>query len=78
MQRSRGQGSRPGDVRAGSAMSDPTLPHCERCAGRPGSDDAIADGCRCPVLDSGHGHADWVVIAGDCPLHGFTVEVGDD
>ena len=41
---------------------------------QPGSDEAVAHGCTCPVLDNGHGkgRADgrfWV--NGDCPLHGF-------
>lgn len=42
----------------------------------PGSRAAIARGCRCPVLDNGHGNVEaakarggfWVFI--DCPLHG--------
>lgn len=40
----------------------------------PGSPAAIAAGCRCPVLDNGHGRGSgwgpgefW--ISGDCPLH---------
>lgn len=40
----------------------------------PGSDEAIAQGCTCPVLDNGHGNEElgkergfW--ISGDCPLH---------
>lgn len=40
---------------------------------QPGSDAAIEAGCRCPVLDNGHG---WgyitegqYVISGDCPMH---------
>jgi hypothetical protein len=41
----------------------------------PGSDEALAQGCRCPVLDNNHGlhapwHGDWWVRS-DCPLHGF-------
>lgn len=44
-------------------------------APKPGSDEAVALGCACPVLDNGHGkgRADgnfWV--NGDCPLHGFS------
>ena len=38
----------------------------------PGSDEAIALGCTCPVLDNGHGKRTdglfW--ICEDCPLHG--------
>lgn len=45
----------------------------------PGSDQAIENGCTCPVLDNGHGkghlgdggkYGYWV--NGDCPLHGQT------
>lgn len=44
-------------------------------APKPGSDEAVALGCTCPVLDNGRGkgRADgnfWV--NGDCPLHGFS------
>ena len=37
----------------------------------PGSDEAIALGCTCPVLDNGHGRGSgpfWITV--DCPLHG--------
>ena len=41
----------------------------------PGSDEALTAGCKCPVLDNGHGTGSgwgpgkfWV--NGDCPLHG--------
>ena len=41
----------------------------------PGSDKAIKRGCKCPVLDNGHGNKElgrirgfW--ISGDCPIHG--------
>lgn len=37
----------------------------------PGSDEALDQGCRCPVLDNSHGRGPgpfW--INGDCPLHG--------
>ena len=45
----------------------------------PGSDEAVKAGCRCPVLDNGHGRGrggdgekyGWV-MNGDCPLHGLT------
>ena len=47
----------------------------------PGSDEAIAAGCACPVMDNGHGRGylggvqddtgqTVFVISGDCPLHG--------
>jgi len=46
----------------------------------PGSDEAIAQGCKCPVLDNGHGKgsgraidgrpAFW--ISGECPIHNWT------
>lgn len=40
----------------------------------PGSDEALGQGCTCPVLDNGHGRhwdmafAGWVYNM-DCPLH---------
>lgn len=40
----------------------------------PGSDKALAGGCRCPVLDNAHGRGYFAgtgfVIVEDCPLHG--------
>lgn len=46
----------------------------------PGSDEAIAQGCTCPVLDNGHGrgcgreidgrHVFW--INSECPIHNWT------
>lgn len=41
----------------------------------PGSDEAIAKNCSCPVLDNGHGHGYMgqegiFVMTVDCPLHG--------
>jgi hypothetical protein len=43
----------------------------------PGGDQALEQGCRCPVLDNGHGNVDlardrggWHIVS-DCPLHGF-------
>jgi hypothetical protein len=42
----------------------------------PGSDDAIALGCKCPVLDNGHGRGayikdgEWIFwYSTDCELH---------
>lgn len=45
----------------------------------PGSDEAIAMGCTCPVLDNGHGNERLgkergFVISCDCPIHGIEVE----
>lgn len=42
----------------------------------PGSDEALQAGCRCPVMDNGHGagymgQAGIFVMNLDCPLHGF-------
>lgn len=52
---------------------------------KPGSDEARAAGCKCPVLDNGHGHHPYRgwdengqglwAIRGDCPIHGW--EQGD-
>ena len=52
----------------------------------PGSDEAIAAGCTCPVIDNGHGRGCMggvtddkgqtvFVISGGCPLHGIAVAV---
>jgi hypothetical protein len=40
----------------------------------PGSDEAVARGCRCPVIDNGRGRGymgqpDIFVLSADCPLH---------
>ena len=51
----------------------------------PGSDEAIASGCTCPVMDNGHGRGylggvtdeqgqTVFVIRLDCPLHGKKAE----
>ena len=51
----------------------------------PGSDEAIAAGCTCPVIDNGYGRGCMggvkdeqgrtvFVISGDCPLHGIVEE----
>lgn len=48
---------------------------------KPGSDEAIADGCKCPVLNNGHGRGHlgeggkfgWWVNE-NCPIHGTAVE----
>jgi hypothetical protein len=45
---------------------------------KPGSDEAIAQGCECPVMDNGHDrgycqdeNGEWIfVVNADCPLHG--------
>lgn len=43
----------------------------------PGSDQALKQGCKCPVIDNGHGagylgdgHKFGWVVSGDCPMHG--------
>lgn len=40
----------------------------------PGSDEALDNGCECPIIDNGHGRGhmgtDEYVINFDCPLHG--------
>lgn len=42
----------------------------------PGSDEAIGQGCTCPVLDNSHGKGAYkgregeFIISLDCPLHG--------
>lgn len=40
----------------------------------PGSDEAIDEGCTCPVLDNSHGEGymgtDRYVVSFDCPIHG--------
>jgi hypothetical protein len=38
----------------------------------PGSDEAIKQGCTCPVLDNAHGKGSYrggFFITADCPLH---------
>lgn len=37
----------------------------------PGSNEAISQGCTCPVLDNGHGRRNdgWFVMSIGCPLH---------
>lgn len=54
----------------------------------PGSDEALALGCRCPVLDNSYGKGylcsgNVFVMSNDCPLHGSkhsveTKEIGDE
>ena len=46
----------------------------------PGSDEALALGCTCPVLDNGHGKGfmgieGYYVIAEGCPLHPMPVSL---
>jgi hypothetical protein len=50
----------------------------------PGSDEAIAQGCTCPVLDNGRGRGAYQVdgkwqfwINADCPLHGLATPSRD-
>jgi len=51
-------------------------------APNPGSDEAIEQGCTCPVLDNAHGEGmlglDMFVIAEGCPLHEMPQEEDDD
>ena len=50
----------------------------------PGSDEALAQGCRCPVLDNGHGKgilwggkpSFWITKG--CPLHDTTERTESD
>ena len=49
----------------------------------PGSDYALDNGCRCPVLDNAHGRgyrgdSDVFVISQSCPLHGDFPDSEDD
>lgn len=55
----------------------------------PGSDEALALGCRCPVLDNSHGKGAWGYpvdesgkpsfwINENCPLHGRPAKEGDE
>ena len=58
----------------------------------PGSNEALARGCKCPVLDNAHGRGvPWPRTDGrdpveypsfwthpDCPLHGSREEAGDE
>jgi hypothetical protein len=46
----------------------------------PGSDEAIAIGCKCPVIDNSHGKGVYILDSGvpafwiteDCPIHAIT------
>lgn len=60
-------------------MSTKTIPN-------PGSDEALDAGCRCAVLDNGHGRGAYggvkgpdgkpmFWISGDCPLHADKADV---
>lgn len=47
--------------------------------GNPGSDEAIARGCKCAVLDNAHGKGlrgdpRYFSIMEDCPLHGLKLK----
>lgn len=49
----------------------------------PGSKEAVAAGCQCPVMDNGHGRGAYVDQNGDpvfwfnmnCPLHGDVEQI---
>ncbi len=49
-------------------MPDPTIHDCPTCHMQPGSDTARDEGCTCPVLDNGRGHAPWLVCDAACPV----------
>lgn len=43
----------------------------------PGSDEAIKQGCTCPVLDNNHGKGfskNMFYMSMDCPLHGIKLD----
>ena len=40
----------------------------------PGSDNAIAQGCKCPILDNQEMPDDKKWVNGDCPLHGLKTD----
>lgn len=55
----------------------------------PGSDEAIEQGCTCPVMDNAHGkgfslpHGDGTTstnfwVSADCPLHGVAPKAGEE
>jgi hypothetical protein len=55
-------------------VTEPVKPH-------PGSDEAVAEGCQCPVLDNNHGRRapyppDGWWITGGCPVHAPLKEGG--
>jgi hypothetical protein len=60
------------------SSTTPPGPGQPRHVPNPGSDEAIAAGCTCPVMDNGHGAGyGWAIgytrafwITEDCPLHG--------
>jgi len=63
-----------------SALSDDEDREVMRAKFNPGSYEATAAGCRCPILDNNHGMwkpwpGDWWVN-GDCPLHGVVSAEG--
>lgn len=53
-------------------------------APNPGSDEALDQGCTCPVLDNGHGRGMgdpdslcfWISL--DCPLHGVAASAAKE
>lgn len=48
----------------------------------PGSDEALALGCRCPVLDNGHGKGmlglGMYILAAGCPVHPIVTDEEPD
>jgi hypothetical protein len=50
-------------------------------APNPGSDEAIEQGCTCPIIDNGHGRGsyygkDTFIVTKGCPLHDDRGETG--
>lgn len=56
------------------------------CKYPPGAKEAIAAGCKCPVLDNGHGQGAYIDQDGspvfwfnfDCPLHGDDEQINPE
>ena len=62
-------------LRAVREMADDPIPANDTKKPNPGSDEAVAQGCSCPVLDNGrgkgaYGRSDQFWIAENCTLHG--------
>lgn len=61
-------------------MNRLTMPDTEKDdVPKPGSDEAVREGCTCPILDNEHGRGymgmeDIFVYNTDCPLHGGRFE----
>lgn len=48
----------------------------------PGSEEALDQGCTCPVVDNNHGRGSYkgtgFIYSADCPLHGVDNELRED